>query len=574
MMEYSFRESRLGWVVMIVLLLIQAILFCRYVQREVAPIFPTGYDQSTYLTYSYQIHEDIRSNGLLHGLCYGLNAPVANGVLLHLQAALIYSLIGPSRLSALLPNFVYFAIFQVTIVKTLRWLSGRWTVALFGLGLLLSATSPYFGFGDLLDFRIDSIALSLFGIFICVVVRSGFFSSLPFSLLAGAVGALLILFRFITFVYLAGIFAICLLALCSRTYTARRDLHVRKAAIHQIVALVLAGLIGASLAVPVLCYKYQFLWDYYVVNCFMGGDKENRMREFGVETLLNAVLFYPKCLWRFHTRPRFLLLAGAGLATAVIGTIVLRRRNERRDFSVGQVASYGFAAACFVVPLTVLTTTPSKSPVVAGILLPPLLWLVTLPLVGLAKRFPGNTPHFMPWLFAGLSSLAVVWGMSVPVGKLTKAPPWWNEHHLEAAEVDRMYHSIAARAREMDLHSPSISVDCMKDYLAAGAMASFVYERDGFLLDLRPRLGLTVMAVRDDDAIATVRASDFVILSDKTSPTNSVYPFDHSMEALRPTLREFCDHNCTLLDRFHLPDRDLLLYSRPVAKVPAAVASK
>src|SRR5262249_41093690 len=126
----------------------------------------------------------------------------------------------------------------------------------------------------------------------------------------------------------------------------------------------------------------------------------------------------------------------------------------------------------------------------------------------------------------------------------------------------------------LDLRSPSISVDCIKDYLAVNAINAFVYERGGFLLESKPQiLGATVMAVTVDDAYASLRGSDFVILSDKASPTNSVYPFDLSMEALRPTLREFCDHNCTLLDRFHLPDRDLLFYSRPVPKLPKAVAS-
>src|SRR5262249_5625565 len=152
-----------------------------------------------------RLNEQARSEGILRGLKLGVVEPIPSGMLLHVEATALYWLFGPSRLIALLPNFAYFALFQCALAGTLRWLSGRWSVALLGIGVLLTAHAPYTAYGGLMDFRIDFIALSLFGIFICIVVRSEFFSSLPLALLAGAVAALLSLFRYIAIVYVAGI---------------------------------------------------------------------------------------------------------------------------------------------------------------------------------------------------------------------------------------------------------------------------------------------------------------------------------------------------------------------------------
>src|SRR5262249_2955657 len=145
------------------------------------------------------------SDGFFRGVRFGLRRPIANGLLLHVQAAVLCVLFGPSRLTALSLNFLYFAAFQTVLFAVLYRLTQRWSVAFLGLGLLLTALSPHSPAGGLLDFRIDCIAFSLFGILLCTVVRSGFFSSLRWSLAVGAVALLLVLFRFLTSVYLAGI---------------------------------------------------------------------------------------------------------------------------------------------------------------------------------------------------------------------------------------------------------------------------------------------------------------------------------------------------------------------------------
>src|SRR5262249_36123381 len=154
--------------------------------------------------------------GLLPGLWYGLNMLLPQGVMIQVQGSLLFLLLGPSRLSALTLNFIYFALLQCVLAATLRWLSGRWSLALLGVGLLLSAKTPFFWAGGLMDFRIDFISFCLFGIFMCVVLRSRMFVSRRWSLVVGLVGANMALFRFLTLAYLGGILGLLFLFLCVR----------------------------------------------------------------------------------------------------------------------------------------------------------------------------------------------------------------------------------------------------------------------------------------------------------------------------------------------------------------------
>src|SRR5262245_32360587 len=185
--EAPRRRTLLAWGAFATLLLFQWALFRQYVEREIATFVPRGFDQASYLEDSYRTHEVMLSEGFVRGVRFGLKRPLANGLLLHVQAAVLYLLFGPTRLTALSLNFFYFAAFQASLLAVLYRLTRRWGLAFFGLGMLLTALTPHGPAGGLMDFRIDCVAFSLFGILLCTVARSGFFSSPPWSLAAGGV---------------------------------------------------------------------------------------------------------------------------------------------------------------------------------------------------------------------------------------------------------------------------------------------------------------------------------------------------------------------------------------------------
>ncbi|HZU36936.1 MAG TPA: hypothetical protein VFA18_13540, partial [Gemmataceae bacterium] len=125
--------NRLAWAAIVLLLLVQFGMFRQFALREVVWSYPAYNDQLAYLEQSYQTYEKILDHGLIDGVLEGMGIHFghlrmnAAGATLHVQAAVLYLLTGPSRMSALTLNFLYFAMLQVVLVATVRWLTGRWS---------------------------------------------------------------------------------------------------------------------------------------------------------------------------------------------------------------------------------------------------------------------------------------------------------------------------------------------------------------------------------------------------------------------------------------------------------------
>src|SRR5215204_5514131 len=100
-----------GWLIVALLLLIQFGLFRQVALREIAPRVPMGYDQITYLGCAYRGYEAILKSGLWEGTFAVQNHLPATGCLMPIQAIGFFLVLGPGRLVALLPHFLYLAAF-------------------------------------------------------------------------------------------------------------------------------------------------------------------------------------------------------------------------------------------------------------------------------------------------------------------------------------------------------------------------------------------------------------------------------------------------------------------------------
>src|SRR5204863_9722929 len=125
----------LPWLGFALLLAVQYGMFRQYAEREVTWCYPVGYDQTAYLARSYACHQHILDRGPGQGVLSALEQQVPNGLVFEAEAGLLYLVLGPSRLTALTLNFLHFALFQIALLGTLRWYSGRWALAFLGLGL-------------------------------------------------------------------------------------------------------------------------------------------------------------------------------------------------------------------------------------------------------------------------------------------------------------------------------------------------------------------------------------------------------------------------------------------------------
>src|SRR5690349_7676886 len=88
-------RAALGWGFVFLLLALQYGLFCQFARREVVWAYPGYHDQIAYLSQSYETYEVILDKGVAAGLQHGYRMRNPQGVLFHLEAALLFLSLGP-----------------------------------------------------------------------------------------------------------------------------------------------------------------------------------------------------------------------------------------------------------------------------------------------------------------------------------------------------------------------------------------------------------------------------------------------------------------------------------------------
>lgn len=553
-----------GWLAMAGLVLLEWILFRRFLLREVVWAYPPDFDQAAYLRQAYELYERIRTAGVWQGITHQPDAP--QGAFLQLQAALLFDLLGhASRFIALSLNFFYFALFQIALFGTLRWLAKRWSVAFLSVGLLMMACTTFNTAGGIYDFRMDFTALCLYGTFLCCVIRSGVFAQWGWSLVAGLCGALLVCFRFITATYLIGLLAI--IAMLAMISAARGQGVQKRDALRQLRGTLIAGLALALLAGPVLWSRRAAIHDYYVVNHVTGAEKEVRAAETGTTQLFNALIYYPTSLRREHAGNVFL---GAAVFALLIGAAVAFR-CKRKPGEVADDSEFGnyplglaslFVGVSLLLPLAILTSDISKSPVVGGILVSPLLWLVMLGFVGLTKtcrrvQFPQSREI----------ALAVLAAMMIGLGITVQARSYahirlMRDHRRGVQNIAALSDLIAEKSNSRGWRDVAIFNDTVADYLNVQNVEILAYERHGYILKAGDQFG-SLLEIPEAQVFKRLRESHFAILTRRIYPPPPYdYPIDLELDRLHPQLEAICRHEMALIAHYRIFDRNIDLYMR------------
>lgn len=562
----------IGWGFVALSLLAQFGLFRQFALREVVWSYPTSSDQLAYLEQSYQTYERILDHGILGGIKSGMgfgSNPVplnAAGATLHPQAAVLYLLAGPSRFAAISLNFIYYAALQLVLVWSVRWLSGSWSAALLAQGMLLTCMTGFFVPGGRFDFRLDFIAFCLFGIFIGLVIRSGVFSDWRWSAVAGAGGAVLGTFRFISLSYLLGIFALLATFLAFMWLTRRNQASDRHTIRRRIQGSLVSGGVIVLIAAPILWHHAGAVQSYYVAGHLKTGEKEMRAAETATTTLREALEFYPTHLIEDHLGSVFLQVSEFVLLTAALaaaaGMILSFRRGARPESRFDTAAAFCFVALCVVVPMTVLTADTAKAAQVAGIMVAPAVWLVvlaTLWLVGAMRGRRKNAPG--RWVLRAVAIFAIAAGLWTQFTQYMR-PTFMSQDRSEVEKLIGMYDLMADKCRELDWKTPGIACDCNADYLYQKNLTILAYERHQMLLTAGMTIG-GLNAYPLDDLFTRLHLSDFVVLTRRTGPSPPYqYPFDLQMERLHGQLMDWCRRNMIELEQFHVFDRDVTLFVR------------
>lgn len=590
----------LAWLLVAALVLVQWGLFRQFALREVVWSYPTYRDQDTYLFESYIAYQDILDLGFGRGLkqAIGIWRPPSTrntpgtvslpvrprerrdylpggdpqGAMLPLQATLLYCFAGPGRLTALSLNFFYFALLQIILVGTVRWLSGLWSMAFIALGLLFLAATPFFFAGGLFDFRLDFITFCLYGVFVCLVVRSALFADWRWSAAAGACGALLFMFRFFTVIYLGGLMAATVAFLWWRLRRSRPG--GRPAAAMRLRNAWIACGIIALVALPVLAQRARSIKAYYFAGHITGPEKQMRAEEQGTEDEWSALWYYPRELAASHAGRDLLVWSGWVLAASAVAGLV-RRRTYGCGVAPSKRSYIGwFVAASLLVPLAALTADPAKSPVVADVMVGPLVWAVLLLAIFLTDAYRGVAQPL--WMRLGLAILAVILlarGTLAQVNHYVHRGPA-SRHSAEIASLLNLSDQIAKDCNEMGWTAPTFATDATSDALNFRVFEVLTFERHGQILDAWEELSESPMASAPAPPEAKLRFADFVVDIESSAPQSGTfeYPFDQSARKIRPQILAYCRRSMVELDRRHIGepiDCDVTLFIRPTVQVTA-----
>lgn len=543
MMSLAFKKINL-YFLFLCLLLLEYFLFRGYLFREIIHYYPFGFDQAVYLLTIYNLYENILNHGLVMGVAH--TPMLATGILFPIQSSLFFLVFGAARYNALLLNFIYFVILQISVVWAARSIASKIYIPVMLLGLLLCVKTPFFGAGGIVDFRMDFIAFCLYGIFVSCVITSKIFLERKWSIVAALIASLLILTRSLTVTYVGLTLMAFLVYLLFSKYCAEKGgvRHLQQK--NRLYNLLLVSFVLIVLVVPLLWLNKLGIYNYYVGNHLFGSEKYIRAAEVGATGFFSALTFYPRSILFVHIGVVALSLGFLMLVvTGIQSRLAISAKNNLEDqqnirsfveFSDGCV----FIVLSILMPLLMLTADVSKSSVVGSIVVVPCLWL----LVWLSNYFDQkrlDEELGSDKLLYLLAIVILMFGLYNQFHFLT--------HHRQAArkhdlvEINKMYNDIGNYAVVKSWPQTRLSVDHISDYLTNDGIADLYFEQHGKLLNIviEP-LGSSIFAINKSKALASLKESNVVILNMHAYPGFSPYPFNVSINALQPSLQRVAEH--------------------------------
>ncbi len=555
------------------LFIFEAVLFFAVYNREIAWYPPANFDQASYLMSTYRLQEDVLAHGFGKFWKAIRSAPNATGVALPIEGALFGIIIGGARLPQLCVNFILFFSLQAVAFYSARAL---WNNRFYGymlVGLILCQATPWLGGGGgggLFDFRIDFAAYCLYGIWACTVLRSKLFLDFRWAIGAGLVGGFLALHRFLTVIYLLGVYAgfatVCAIII---GLLARGDAALISRLRQRLKNLGFSFAAVTFLAGPVLLLNSRSFWNYYFIGHVVSDEKFFRAKEAGAHDLIGHLLFYPRSIFNNHLGQAFFLaslIAIAGsIAASLLGKIknngFAARRNE--EFLLPVI----FLLGAVVGPILVLTADISKSSIVGGIVGVPIAILILVLADAIRPNVTEVASRKAPKLLAGSAMLIFALGIFNQVNRGSRHWPEFGDrvHLSQMAELNQW---LANYAREYHWKNPAISLDIISSYLNCGTITAAGFEKTGHFVEFYSLLGSSILGQSREEALRLLEKSDFVILTSPHQGEN--YPFTDAIAAYWSELKAWADKHLLTIKTQRIDavfPYNVMVYARPCAQL-------
>jgi hypothetical protein len=490
-----------------------------------------------------------------------------NGIAFPVEGALFGLFLGAPRLSRLCVGFVAFGVLQIFAYSSVRKVWGGRAYGFAALGLILCQSTLWFWAGGLFDYRMDALAYCLYGIWACLVLRSGLFDNRKWAVASALIGVLLVLNRFLTIVYLSGVLLGLGIALAVIWIFFGKgkapELNLSK----RLWNLAISLMVLFCGTIPFMVLNAKAIYGYYVVGHLTGGENYIRVQEFGLTGVVSHLLYYPRSVLSDHFGPMFI----AGALIAIFAGIFLFFTGRLRYLAPTFVCSRHtqilqgiYLLGAIAGPLVVLTCDMSKSPVVGGIVGVPCVLLVVWLMAALAFG-AGEADLLLQRRVLGICAGVVV-GLGA-FNQLAHAsrhlPEYYDpERYERLAELDRW---LAGNARKSGLSNPTISVDIVSQWLTAQTITASAFEQTGKLVPFRQLLGGTIFGVERAEALPELANSDYVVLT--TVPKVGVYPFYEKIRKYLDDLKSWSDENMLLVQTMPFEDYTATIYVRPIPRI-------
>src|SRR5467141_2806455 len=384
-------KRRIHTVLLIALFAVEAMIFYVHVARDIAPFYPSNFDQLSYYLGTYDLISAFHARGPSVFVEELLQPSSATGTTFVLQGALLSLIGGENRTAILSINVVYLLALQFEFFVVIRTRTGRTDLAWIAMALLLSLSTLFNGAGGIYDYRIDFSAFCLYGIWTCLIIWSGSFLRTRRTLVVAAVGILLVYSRFFTIIYVGGVLG-TLVAINAYGIWRSSSPYRTAVAARRVRNILLCSTIIAAICGARLFLSRAAIYNYYVVGHVLGEEKFIRAHELGLYTIADHLFYYPKSIIEKHVGLLTLLMAGALAGWSLwsdrvtTSELFTRPRRFRQEF-----ITLGLA---ILIPVAVLTINVSKSPVVGGIVAVPVV--LAMVLFGAAVWPHGGRPKLTP----------------------------------------------------------------------------------------------------------------------------------------------------------------------------------
>jgi hypothetical protein len=503
---------------LLALFAIQALVFYSQYAAQVAPYYPTTWDQLAFFSRTYELTAAFYSQGWSGLTSQFGDAP--QGATLPIQGALLAIMGGENRTTIVSLNLVYFLALQATVFWTVRARTGKAYLSWVAIALIISLVA-LFQAGGMYDFRTDFVVMCLYGIWVCAIINSDSFKNVGWSLAVGALGALLVSMRFVALVYAGpALFLFFLFLLALRIWGSVET--------RQVANCFLSGVIILAVAAPLIFMARHMIYQYYVIGHVTGDEPNVRAAELGIHDGLGHLLYYPtNIVWGQ------LGSVSLSIACMVVVVALLLGRDRWRNFK-----SYRWDLATLalftIVPIAAFASDVSKSPVVGNTVVVPIILAVIL--LGSSA-----VPRLLAWTVAGVG---MVWAFPIFLSHAHTPQHFLTKDDLKT--VDRLRGEIVKYVIGSGISSPRFAFDRVDDYLNT-PMVLFDYLEASDRRHLKP---LTVnesmgglLRISRDAAINAVKNSDVVVLTDQFKGRDKPYPFNESMKETWPEIAQHVQAN-------------------------------